>query len=143
MSKENWFSYNTIFNIDDALDTLLLLGNHAEYFNDNELLKHYHYAMSRRSSRRKSRISISGGGGMFDLNENASLFEIKTRVLGGLLSTHQLIGCMQETKEQKIPCKDGTNWTCDGFLLSLTKDISDRFLPALRLMLVFLTVLSI
>ena len=37
----------------DALHTLLILVNYAEFSNDNELVKYYHYDMSRRSSRRR------------------------------------------------------------------------------------------
>ena len=80
---------------------------------------------------------------MSDLDKSASLFERNMRVLGGLLSTHQLIGCAQETKEQNILHKDSTYWTCNGFLLLLAKGIGDGFYLLLRLMLVFLTVLSI
>ena len=51
-----------------------------------------------RSSRRQSRISSSSGGGMFDLDENASSFEKNMCMLGGLLSAHKLITHAQEKR---------------------------------------------
>lgn len=59
----------------DTLDTLLVLGNTTEFA---------------RSVERLRLLNEKTKGGMFALNENVSVFETNIRVLGGLLSAHQM-----------------------------------------------------
>lgn len=57
----------------DSLDTLVLLGNYTEFARSVERLRKY-----------------ETDEGFFNVNENVSLFETTIRVLGGLLSAHQM-----------------------------------------------------
>ena len=65
----------------DALDTLVLLGNFTEFARSVERL---------RALNREMAESGIADGGLFALNRNVSVFETNIRVLGGLLSAHQL-----------------------------------------------------
>jgi mannosidase alpha-like ER degradation enhancer 2 len=67
----------------DALDTLVILGNYTEFARSVERLRHLDKLM-----REESGILVNGG--LFALNQNVSVFETNIRVLGGLLSAHQL-----------------------------------------------------
>lgn len=57
----------------DSLDTLLVLGNYTEFARSVERLRNYERET-----------------GFFNVNENVSVFETTIRVLGGLLSAHQM-----------------------------------------------------
>ena len=67
----------------DSLDTLIVLGNYTEFARSVERLRNLHTEMAEENG-------VLGGGGLFALNKNVSVFETNIRVLGGLLSAHQL-----------------------------------------------------
>jgi len=58
----------------DSLDTLVILGNYTEFARAVERLRHLN----------------DNGDGLFSINHKVSVFETNIRVLGGLLSAHQL-----------------------------------------------------
>ena len=71
----------------DSLDMLMVLGNYTEFARSVERLRILHKRMAEDNMMIDSR---HGGGGLFALNQNVSVFETNIRVLGGLLSAHQL-----------------------------------------------------
>jgi mannosidase alpha-like ER degradation enhancer 2 len=71
----------------DSLDMLMVLGNYTEFARSVERLRSLHKRMAEDNMVMDSR---HGGGGLFALNQNVSVFETNIRVLGGLLSAHQL-----------------------------------------------------
>ena len=64
----------------DTLDTLIVLGDGLEFAKSVERLRQFHQAHQNKD----------GTGGIFAVNQNVSVFETTIRVLGGLLSAHQL-----------------------------------------------------
>lgn len=68
----------------DSLDTLIVFGNYTEFARAVERLRGLHVQM------KEGNGSINGGSGLFALNQNVSVFETNIRVLGGLLSAHQM-----------------------------------------------------
>lgn len=87
----------------DALDTLLLMGNHSEFNRVVDIL-----------------IKTQD----FDRDVNVSVFETNIRVVGGLLSAHLL--------SHMIPESVGQGWPCSGPLLTLAVDAARRLLPAFQ-----------
>ncbi|CAH1268807.1 EDEM2 [Branchiostoma lanceolatum] len=85
----------------DALDTLLVMGNHSEF-------------------RRVAQLLVDTM--TFDTDVNASVFETNIRVVGGLLSAHLL------SRRAGVDLEPG--WPCDGPLLRLAQDAARRLLPA-------------
>jgi hypothetical protein len=80
----------------DTLDTLIIMGNYTEFARSVERLR-YLDKMMKRSYQSPQRESSDGEnkrgaekGGLFSVNQNVSLFETTIRVLGGLLSGHQM-----------------------------------------------------
>ena len=78
----------------DTLGTLIIMGNYTEFARSVERLRYL-------DKRMKSTFQMSQGeskddkrgvekGGLFSVNQNVSLFETTIRVLGGLLSAHQM-----------------------------------------------------
>jgi mannosidase alpha-like ER degradation enhancer 2 len=67
----------------DTLDTLVIVGNYSEFARAVERLKQLNDHMAKENG-------IFSQGGLFALNQNVSVFETNIRVLGGLLSSHQL-----------------------------------------------------
>ena len=63
----------------DALDTLVIMGNATEFARSVERLR----LLNNNGGRSKSML-------LFAVNQNVSVFETNIRVLGGLLSAHQL-----------------------------------------------------
>ena len=59
----------------------------------------------------------------FDRDIEVSVFEVTIRVLGGLLSTHELLSTFPELLAD-------TSFTYGGELLPLAKDLGDSLLPA-------------
>lgn len=118
----------------DALDTLLLLGNTTEF------------------ARSVERLRILDESIIFAVDQNVSVFETNIRVLGGLLSAHQLAQAyfVEQTVARPLqahvmdasgnvligPVPNSTTsseqWHYDGLLLELATDIADRLLPAFR-----------
>ncbi|XP_035678895.1 ER degradation-enhancing alpha-mannosidase-like protein 2 [Branchiostoma floridae] len=96
---DTWGSYS--LTLIDALDTLLVMGNHSEFRRVAQLLAD---TMT------------------FDTDVNASVFETNIRVVGGLLSAHLL------SRRAGVDLEAG--WPCDGPLLRLAQDAARRLLPA-------------
>lgn len=121
----------------DALDTLLILGNTTEF------------------ARSVERLRILDENILFSVDQNVSVFETNIRVVGGLLSAHQLALAYFEHHKRPVyyshiidgdgnvrigPVSNATatgrrpqqQWIYDGLLLQLATDIADRLLPAFR-----------
>ena len=73
----------------DALDTLLVLGDSLEFAKSVERLRQFDFQHKFKD----------GGGGIFAVNQNVSVFETTIRVLGGLLSAHQMAVAYLRNKE--------------------------------------------
>lgn len=97
--QDTWGSFS--LTLIDALDTLLILGNHTEFQRVAALLE---------------------GILDFDIDVNASVFETNIRVVGGLLSAHLL------SKQGGIAVEEG--WPCSGPLLRMAEDAARKLLPA-------------
>lgn len=67
----------------DSLDTLIVLGNYTEFARSVERLRELNDFLAKENGH-------LGNGGIFALNQNVSVFETTIRILGGLLSAHQL-----------------------------------------------------
>lgn len=87
----------------DSLDTLVVLGNYTEFARAVERIRHLHLYLKKENSR-------LNGGGLFALNQNVSVFETNIRVLGGLLSAHQMAEAFLSGKvpQHEVWSKDGT-----------------------------------
>jgi len=93
----------------DTLDTLAIMGNHTEFRRAVGLVQS-HYSKSK-----------------FDIDVNVSVFETTIRVLGGLLSAHQM------AVDEQLSIYNGTaNERYDGGLLVLAIDLGNRLLPAFK-----------
>lgn len=73
----------------DTLDTLVLMRNYTEFARSVERIR-YLDAKMRREYKHNKKDRNGEKGGLFSVNQNVSLFETTIRVLGGLLSAHQL-----------------------------------------------------
>eukprot|EP00536_Pseudo-nitzschia_multiseries_P002740 jgi/Psemu1/184255/e_gw1.38.116.1 len=108
----------------DSLDTLVILGNYTEFARAVERLRYLNDNV----------YEVTGlyttGDGIFSLNHNVSVFETNIRVLGGLLSAHQLAVAFLEGKVLEQDDQTDRQWVYDGFLLKLAQDIGARLLPA-------------
>ena len=87
----------------DALDTLLVMGNHTEF-----------ERIARWATEHVT----------FDMNKTVSLFETNIRILGGLLSAHQM------ALDPDRPCFQDPARPYDHGLLRLALDLGERLLPA-------------
>eukprot|EP00531_Pseudo-nitzschia_arenysensis_P016724 CAMPEP_0116146756 /NCGR_PEP_ID=MMETSP0329-20121206/17339_1 /TAXON_ID=697910 /ORGANISM="Pseudo-nitzschia arenysensis, Strain B593" /LENGTH=1537 /DNA_ID=CAMNT_0003642535 /DNA_START=311 /DNA_END=4924 /DNA_ORIENTATION=- len=76
----------------DSLDTLVILGNYTEFARAVERLKFLNDNIYEETG------IYTSGDGLFDINYNVSVFETNIRVLGGLLSGHQLATAFLEDK---------------------------------------------
>ena len=81
----------------DTLDTLVLLRNFTEFARSIERLRYLDSKMKAEFEDLKASKSLDDShfrvgeeGGLFGVDQNVSLFECTIRVLGGLLSAHQL-----------------------------------------------------
>jgi len=86
----------------DSLDTLVVLGNYTEFVRAVERLRHLNDNVDEVTG------FNSSGHGIFSLNHNVSVFETNIRVLGGLLSAHQLANAFLEGKvlEEEVWAED-------------------------------------
>jgi mannosidase alpha-like ER degradation enhancer 2 len=75
----------------DSLDSLVVFGNYTEFARSVERLRHLNTHIS-------EEIGLFNGGGLFAINQNVSLFETNIRILGGLLSAHQLANAFLRSK---------------------------------------------
>ncbi|XP_063065223.1 ER degradation-enhancing alpha-mannosidase-like protein 2 [Engraulis encrasicolus] len=99
--QDTWGSFS--LTLIDALDTLLILGNHTEFQRVANLLQD----------------TVD-----FDIDVNASVFETNIRVVGGLLSAHLL------SKQAGVDVEEG--WPCSGPLLRMAEDAARKLLPAFQ-----------
>uniref|UniRef100_A0A671NUS6 alpha-1,2-Mannosidase n=1 Tax=Sinocyclocheilus anshuiensis TaxID=1608454 RepID=A0A671NUS6_9TELE len=99
--QDTWGSFS--LTLIDALDTLLILGNHTEFQRVATLLQ--------------DMVD-------FDTDVNASVFETNIRVVGGLLSAHLL------SKRAGMEVEEG--WPCSGPLLRIAEDAARKLLPAFQ-----------
>jgi len=78
----------------DSLDTLLIMKNHTEFARSVERLRVLDDSM------RMSQPWTNGleKGGIFAVDQNVSVFETNIRILGGLLSAHQMADLWMENK---------------------------------------------
>lgn len=97
--QDTWGSYS--LTLIDALDTLIIMGNHTEFERVAKLLEE----------------TIS-----FDNDINVSVFETNIRIVGGLLSAHLL------SYRANITLEEG--WPCNGPLLRLAVQAAEKLLPA-------------
>ncbi|CAI4231531.1 unnamed protein product [Auanema sp. JU1783] len=97
---DTWGSFS--LSLVDALDTLLVMGNHTEFIRAVELVLK----------------SVKT-----DVNVNVSVFETNIRVVGGLLSAHMFSGFAEGMELEE-------GWPCDGPLLRLAERMASRLLPA-------------
>ena len=102
----------------DTLDTFIIMGNYTEFARSVERLRYLDVTMKGEFQlSRKGLKSLREGeqGGLFSINKDVSLFETTIRVLGGLLSAHQLaVAFMANT----VP-KAGV-WDSNGEILNST-----------------------
>eukprot|EP01039_Chlorochromonas_danica_P003603 gene3603-3946_t len=99
----------------DALDALVVIGNHSEFRRavDRLIVEVY---------------PVSKG---FDLDVNVSVFETTIRVLGGLLSAHLLaLDPLLSIYGEDHQNAGGHSY--EGELLQLAVDLADRLLPAFQ-----------
>ena len=73
----------------DTLDTLILMRNYTEFARSVERIRYLDSKMKKEYKRNRGDRKNEKGG-LFSVNQNVSLFETTIRVLGGLLSAHQL-----------------------------------------------------
>ncbi|XP_062314680.1 ER degradation-enhancing alpha-mannosidase-like protein 2 [Osmerus eperlanus] len=99
--QDTWGSFS--LTLIDALDTLLILGNHSEFQRVASLLQD----------------TVD-----FDIDVNASVFETNIRVVGGLLSAHLL------SKRAGMEVESG--WPCSGPLLRMAEEAARKLLPAFQ-----------
>ncbi|GFS09323.1 LOW QUALITY PROTEIN: alpha-1,2-Mannosidase [Elysia marginata] len=98
---DTWGSYS--LTLIDAMDTLVVMGNHSEF-------------------RRIAQLLIDKGESFFDTDINASVFETNIRIVGGLLSAHLLMSRAEMVLEPA--------WPCSGPLLRMAENIARKILPA-------------
>jgi Glycosyl hydrolase family 47 len=98
----------------DALDTLLVLGDSLEFAKSVERLRAFHEAHLHT-------------GGIFAVPQNVSVFETTIRVLGGLLSAHQMAVAYLKNKNSHDQHQD-TRTTRDNTKLPpvFLKDVFDH-----------------
>ncbi|XP_016364541.1 ER degradation-enhancing alpha-mannosidase-like protein 2 [Sinocyclocheilus rhinocerous] len=102
-TEQEMSHYSFFLTLIDALDTLLILGNHTEFQRVATLLQ--------------DMVD-------FDTDVNASVFETNIRVVGGLLSAHLL------SKRAGVEVEEG--WPCSGPLLRMAEDAACKLLPAFQ-----------
>lgn len=77
----------------DSLDMLLILQNHTEFARSVERLRNLDVSMRHLQRSGSSSFILDNPmerGGIFTVDQNVSVFETNIRVLGGLLSAHQM-----------------------------------------------------
>ena len=89
----------------DTLDTLVIMGNVTEFARATERLRDLDASMKYGVDNKGNSIRIEGGG-LFAQNQNVSVFETNIRVLGGLLSAHQLALAYMDNKVLEYEVRD-------------------------------------
>lgn len=109
----------------DTLDTFIIMGNYTEFARSVERLRYLDERMKREFQSvqgllKEPKDSREGEeGGLFSVNKDVSLFETTIRVLGGLLSAHQMAVAFMTNLVSKTEV-----WDSDGDVLNST-GISD------------------
>lgn len=88
----------------DTLDTLIIMENYTEFARGVERLRDLHKSMQEVEYQGKTTHILRGG--IFSTNANVSLFETNIRVMGGLLSAHQLAVAFLQGKVPKQDVRD-------------------------------------
>lgn len=99
----------------DTLDTLIIMNNYTEFARSVERLRYLDRQMQREfheSGMYMESLRKGEQGGIFAVNQNVSVFETTIRVLGGLLSAHQLAEAFMK---KKVPISDV--WDSSGEVL--------------------------
>ncbi|KAL7499794.1 hypothetical protein ACHAWT_007908 [Skeletonema menzelii] len=99
----------------DTMDTLIIMNNYTEFARSVERLRYLDQSMRREfheSGLNKENLRKGEQGGIFAVNQNVSVFETTIRVLGGLLSAHQLAEAFMK---KKVPVSDV--WDSSGEVL--------------------------
>eukprot|EP00978_Attheya_sp_CCMP212_P005562 scaffold12477_cov47-Attheya_sp.AAC.1 len=112
----------------DTLDTLAIMGNYTEFARSVERLRSLDQQMRTEFRSNYGENSYTGGlnAGLFSVDKNVSVFETNIRVLGGLISAHQLAHAYVNGK-----VLDSEVWDQDGSILlgkdkaSTTRDVDD------------------
>eukprot|EP00571_Detonula_confervacea_P007917 CAMPEP_0172332452 /NCGR_PEP_ID=MMETSP1058-20130122/62443_1 /TAXON_ID=83371 /ORGANISM="Detonula confervacea, Strain CCMP 353" /LENGTH=1455 /DNA_ID=CAMNT_0013049737 /DNA_START=662 /DNA_END=5029 /DNA_ORIENTATION=- len=112
----------------DTLDTFIIMGNYTEFARSVERLRYLDERMKRefQAARGKSKDDNREGeeGGLFSVNQNVSLFETTIRVLGGLLSAHQLALAFMENLVPKSDVWDSSGDVLSGnYTTSIVSDV--------------------
>jgi len=89
----------------DTLDTLLIMGNFTEFARATERLRDLDESLKVGVNNQGRSIKLVGGG-IFAQNQNVSVFETTIRVLGGLLSAHQMAVAFMDTKVLENDVRD-------------------------------------
>lgn len=107
--RDTWSGRHMPLQLVDALDTLVVVGNHSEF-------------------RRVASLLLMQGGrsGRFDVDVNVSVFETNIRVIGGLLAAH-LLSDRAGFDDARPP-----SWPCSGAFLELAEELAARLVPAFR-----------
>jgi mannosidase alpha-like ER degradation enhancer 2 len=88
----------------DTMDTLIIMNNYTEFARSVERLRLLDESMKREFHGKKrdggggDDLRKGEAGGLFSVNQNVSVFETTIRVLGGLLSAHQLAEAFMKNK---------------------------------------------
>ena len=88
----------------DTLDTLVIMQNYTEFARGVERLRDLHKSMQEVDYQGQTTHILRGG--IFSTNANVSLFETNIRVMGGLLSAHQLAVAYLEGQVLKEHVRD-------------------------------------
>jgi len=100
----------------DTLDTLIIMQNYTEFARSVERLRVLDQEMQREfhesGMNKDNNLRKGEQGGIFSVNQNVSVFETTIRVLGGLLSAHQLAEAFMK---KKVPISDV--WDSSGEIL--------------------------
>ena len=89
----------------DTLDTLVIMGNMTEFARATERLRDLDDSMKYGVDKKGNSYRIKDGG-IFAQNQNVSVFETNIRVLGGLLSAHQMALAYLDNKVLEYDVKD-------------------------------------
>ena len=107
----------------DTLDTFVIMGNYTEFARSVERLRYLNERMKEefqlaQGGKSKELKRKGEEGGLFSVNQNVSVFETTIRVLGGLLSAHQMAVAFMANVVTKSDV-----WGTHGEILNSTSSI--------------------
>ena len=107
----------------DTLDTFVIMGNYTEFARSVERLRYLNERMKEefqlaQGGKSKEFKRKGEEGGLFSVNQNVSVFETTIRVLGGLLSAHQMAVAFMANVVTKSDV-----WGAHGEILNSTSSI--------------------